>query len=186
MKIFISADMEGETGVTGYNDVSFEKPPYERFRKLLTGDVNAAIEAAFDAGTTEILVKDAHHSMRNILIEELNPKARLISGSEGKKLCMMEGVNRGFDAAFLIAYHAMAGTEGGVLHHSTSWNIHNFWINGVLMDEAGISASLVGYYDVPIALVTGDDKVTEQTKELLGNIETAVVKEGSTGTLPYA
>ena len=44
MKLYISADMEGATGVTGTDDVMSDKPAYERFRKLLTKDVNAAIE----------------------------------------------------------------------------------------------------------------------------------------------
>ncbi|MFQ6054329.1 MAG: M55 family metallopeptidase, partial [Candidatus Bathyarchaeia archaeon] len=116
--------------------------------------------------------------MRNILIEELNPKARMITGFEGKRLSMMEGVDSGFDAAFLIAYHARAGTDAGVLNHTFILNIQNFWINGALVGETGISAALAGYFGVPIALVTGDDKVAGEARELLGNVETAVVKEG--------
>lgn len=178
MKVFISADMEGTTGVTSWDDVSPGKPAYERFRKLLTGDVNAAIEGALEAGATEILVNEAHGPMRNILIEELNPRARMITGFMGKRLGMMEGIDDTFDAAFLISYHSRAGTEAGILNHTLILNIQNFWINGVLVGEAGISAALAGHYDVPIALVSGDDKVAKESAELLGDVETAVVKEG--------
>jgi len=178
MKVFISADMEGTTGVTAWDDVSPGKPAYERFRKLLTADVNAAIEGAIEAGATEILVNEAHGGMRNILIEDLNPKARMITGSMGKRLCMMEGIDESFVAVFLIGYHARAGTDAGVLHHTLTGSIYNFWINGVLVGETGISASLAGYYGVPIALVSGDDKMAKEAKELLGDVEMAEVKVG--------
>lgn len=178
MKVFISADMEGTTGVTAWDDVTTGKPSYERFRKLLTGDVNAAINGALEAGATEVLVNEAHGGMRNILIEDLNPKARMITGFMGKRLGMMEGIDESFDAAFLIGYHARAGTDAGVLHHTLTGSIHNFWINGVLVGETGISASQAGYYGVPIALVSGDDKLAKEAKELLGDLETAIVKLG--------
>jgi D-amino peptidase len=178
MKLFISADMEGCTGVTTGDDVNPGKASYERFRKLLTRDVNAAIEGALDAGVKEILVNEAHNGMRNILIEDLIPDARIISGFEGKDLCMMEGVNSSFDAVFLIGYHARAGTEKAILSHTLFGGIHNFWVNEVLVGESGISASLAGYFGVPIALVTGDDKVASEVLDLLGPLETAVLKKG--------
>lgn len=178
MKVFISADMEGATGVTGWDDVGPGKQPYERFRKLLTGDVNAAIEGALEAGATEVLVNEAHDGMRNILIEELNPGARMISGFRGKRLCMMEGIDEGFDAVFLVGYHARAGTDAAILNHTLFLSVHNFRINGIPVGEAGISAALAGHYDVPVVLVTGDDKVATEARALLGIVSTAVVKEG--------
>lgn len=178
MKVFISADMEGTTGVTGWDDVTSGKPPYERFRRLLTGDVNAAIEGAFEAGATEVLVNEAHSGMRNILLEELDQRATMISGFKGKRLAMMEGIDESFDAAFLVAYHARAGTDAAILNHTFLLSVHNFWINGVLVGETGLSASLAGHHGVPIALVTGDDKVSAEAKVLLGPVETAVVKKG--------
>jgi D-amino peptidase len=178
LKVFISADMEGATGVTCWDDVSPGKPAFERFRKLLTRDVNAAIEGAFEAGATEVVVNEAHDGMRNILIEDLNPRARMISGFRGKPLCMMEGIDASFDAAFLIAYHAKAGTTAAVLNHTLTLSIQNFWINGVIVGESGISATLAGHYDVPVALVTGDDKLVKEARGLLGNIEATEVKQG--------
>jgi D-amino peptidase len=178
MKVFISSDMEGATGVTGWDDVRPGKAPFERFRRLLTGDVNAAIKGAFEAGADEVLVNEAHDGMRNILIEELDKRATMISGFRGKRLAMMEGVDESFDAAFLVAYHARAGTDAAILNHTFFTSIHNFWIDGVLVGETGLSATLAGHYGVPVVLVTGDDKVSREAKELLGTVETAVVKEG--------
>jgi D-amino peptidase len=177
LKVFISADMEGATGVTSWDDVNAEKPPYQRFRRLLTGDVNSAIEGAIEAGATEVLVNEAHSTMRNILLEELNPAARMISGFHGKRLGMMEGVNGSFEAAFLVGYHARAGTDAAILNHTFFLSIHNLWINGVLVGETGLSAALAGHYGVPVVLVAGDDKVGREARQLLGTVETAEVKE---------
>jgi len=178
LKIYLSADMEGATGVTGPDDVNPSKPAYERFRKLLTSDVNAAIEGAIKGGASKIVVNEAHNGMRNILIEELNSKAEIISGFT-KPLCMMEGIYNTFDAAFLIAYHARAGAEAGILNHTLfGRTIVNIKINENSVGEAAISSILAGYFGVPIVLVTGDDKVAREAVDLLGDVETAIVKEG--------
>lgn len=178
MKIFISCDMEGISGVTGRDDVDPKKDAYKRFQKIMTGDVNAAVEGALLGGADEILVNDSHDAMRNILIEELNPKARLISG-DTKPLCMMQGIDSSFDLAMFVGYHAMAGTDAAVLNHTFYMTlVGDVWINGTLVGETGISAGIAGYFGVPIGAVTGDDKVAREATTLLGNIETAVVKEG--------
>ena len=178
MKVFISADMEGVTGVTTWEDVTPGTESYNRFRKLMTWDVNAAIEGALNSGADEIIVNDAHRNMKNILIEEIHSEAQLISGSEGKELCMMEGINSTVDAVFLIGYHSKAGTTAGVLHHSLSSYAHTFKLNGVLIGESGLSAAIAGDYGVPVILVTGDDKVSTEIRELIPSVETAIVKKG--------
>lgn len=115
MRVLISADMEGTTGVTGWKDVEPGEPAFERFRRLLTRDVNAAIDGAFAGGATEVVVNEAHDGMRNVLIEELDARAELISGYH-KPLVMMAGID-GADVVFFTGYHARAG-EPGVLAHT--------------------------------------------------------------------
>ena len=119
MRVYISVDMEGIAGVVHWADTKLEGVEYERARHWMTGEANAAIEGALAAGATEVVVNDSHGHMRNLLAEELNPEAWLIRGSP-KPGCMMEGLEPGFDAAFLVGYHALAGTGGGVLNHSFS------------------------------------------------------------------
>ena len=178
MKVFISADMEGATGIVTARHVASNDSEYGRMRRLLTGDVNAAVEGAVEAGATEVLVNDSHGAMINILIEDLHPKARLISGSN-KQLCQMEGIDGdGFGAAFFVAYHAREGTDDAILNHTLLGRIvHEITCNGVPYGETGLNAGLAGHFDVPVALVTGDDKVSAEAKKLLGPIETAIVKE---------
>ena len=178
MKVLISVDMEGATGVTGRDDVRKDEKPYQRFRKLLTMDVNAAIEGALEAGATEILVTEGHGMARNILIEELNPKAQILSGLLPRQHDQIEGIDESFDAVFLVGFHSRAGTERGVIDHTGYSYIYNFRINGVLVGEAGINATIAGHYDVPIAMVSGDDTAAKEAKELLGDVETAIVKIG--------
>jgi D-amino peptidase len=178
MKVFISCDMEGISGVTGPDDVDPKKEAYNRFRKVMTGDVNAAIEGALLSGADEILVNDSHNGMRNILIEELNPRAQLISGHT-KPLDMMQGIDSSFDVAMFVGYHAMAGTDAAVLNHTLYGSfVYDVWLNETLVGETAINAGMAGYFDVPIGAVTGDDKLAKEATSLLGNVETAVVKEG--------
>lgn len=177
MKIYISADMEGITGVSNWADVTPESREYHRFRKLMTHDVNAAIEGALEGGTSEVLVKDAHHEGRNILIEELHSQAQLIYGLGGP-LCMMDGIDETFDAAFLIGYHAKAGTLEATLPHTFyGEEVEYIKLNGSLYGEIGISMLLAGYYEVPVVLVTGDDKACGEAKRMQENLEVAVTKK---------
>jgi len=179
MKVFISSDMEGATGAVDWNDVMPGKPQYERFRKFLTRDINAAIKGAFEGGADEILINEAHDGMMNILIEDLPAEVQMISGHVGKTLGMMEGIDETFDAAFLVAYHAMEGTTAAVMNHTWSPTlIRKIWLGDVNVGEVGLSALIAGHYDVPIVLVTGDDKVSKEATALLGNVETAIVKYG--------
>jgi len=179
MKIFISADMEGISGIVHSEQTDATHSEYARGRKLMTAEVNAAIQGAFDAGATEVLVNDAHGGMRNILIEELHPDAALLSGAT-KPFSMMAGIDRTFDAVFFLGYHARAGSSFATLDHT--WNsltvVQNIWINGVEMGETGLNAALAGYFGVPVVLVTGDATTCMQARELLGeDVETVAVKE---------
>jgi D-amino peptidase len=170
--------MEGATGVTTWDDVTPGEKFYNQSRKLITQDVNAAIEGALEEGATEILVNEAHNGMRNLLLDKISPKARVIRGFAGKKKGMMEGIDQSFDKVFLVGYHARAGTLGAILNHTFLLQVHNFWINGVVVGEGGLSAAIAGDYGVPIALVTGDDKTVLEMKSLVPSIESAEVKKG--------
>ncbi|MEM2916809.1 MAG: M55 family metallopeptidase [Candidatus Bathyarchaeia archaeon] len=178
MKVYISADMEGVAGIVHGEHVLRDGKEHERARKLMTQEVNAAIEGAIEAGAKSIVVNDSHGTMRNILPEELHETAELITGSP-KPFGMMQGIDSTFNAAFFIGYHAMKGAYPGVLDHSYhSRVIHDILLNNQHLGETGINAALAGYYNVPVALVTGDNVVTNEASQLLKNVETATVKEG--------
>jgi len=139
MKVYISCDMEGVSGIVDSKQTRMDGEEYKRAQKLMTGEVNAAIEGALAGGATEILVNDSHGLMRNILIEELNPNAQLISGSS-KPLSMMQGIDESFDAAFFIGYHAQAGTPYSVLDHTYSSIVYQVSLNGRPVGETGLNA----------------------------------------------
>jgi len=178
LKVYISADMEGITGIV-HSDQTMSGGDYQVARKWMVQDVNAAIQGALDAGATEIVVNDAHGSMRNLILSDLDPAATLVTGSP-KPLLMMEGIDATFDAVMLVGYHARAGTSNGVLDHTISGGtVRSITINGIEMPELGINALAAGCFNVPVVLVTGDRAVCEQTKEILGDrVVTAMVKEG--------
>lgn len=175
MKIYISVDMEGGTGVASAKHMS--DGGYNRMIKLLTADVNAAIEGAFAAGATEVLVNDAHGSMTNILIEELDERAQLISGSN-KPLLQMEGIDDSFDAAFFIGYHAHEGNDDAIMNHTIHGGVvTEIKCNGRVVGETAINAGIAGAFGVPVALVVGDNILCEEARSFLGDIETVSVKE---------
>jgi len=174
MKVLVSCDMEGISGVVDWEHVEPGHREYERFRRIMTGDVNAAVRGACDAGADEILVSDGHEYGRNLLIEELDPRARLNCGSPSP-LAIVNGVDSGVDGAFFVGYHARYGSPG-LLCHTWSGVSRNLWLNDVLVGETGLAAAVCGQFGVPVLMVSGDDVVCAEATELLGRVETAVVK----------
>jgi D-amino peptidase len=178
LKVFISVDMEGISGVIHWDDTSRRGDDYSLFRKLMTQETNAAIEGALEAGATEILVRDAHGSARNILPDLLRQEAELLRDWSGGPLDMMEGIDKTFDAVIFIGYHARAGTPDAVLKHTMSGKIYDVVLNGKKMPEAGINGAIAGHFGVPVVMIAGDLAICKQAKELFGNIENVAVKEG--------
>ncbi|MHB8053866.1 MAG: M55 family metallopeptidase [Candidatus Aminicenantales bacterium] len=178
LKVFISVDMEGISGVVNWDEVDVAGKDYDLFRRLMTEDANAAVAGALAAGATEIVVRDAHDTGRNILPDLLRPEARLLRDWSYGPLSMMEGIDKTFDAAIFIGYHARAGTPDAVLKHTMTTKLLDVVINGLKMPEAGINGLIAGMFDVPVVLVSGDKAIAGQARELFGDIETVVVKEG--------
>jgi D-amino peptidase len=179
MKILIATDMEGVTGVVNWDQVTPGHYEYPRFRRLMTQDVNAAIAGAIDGGATEVVVADGHWNGTNILIEEFDPRARLNS-SNSSPHSMMQGIDESFDGVIYVGYHARQGSPNAVCDHTwSSVCVTNLWLNDLLVGEFGLNGALAGYFGVPVIMVTGDQTACEQTVELLGKMETAVVKQAT-------
>jgi D-amino peptidase len=176
MKIYISADMEGVVGVVTNEQLGPQGFEYNRFREFMTAEVSAAIQAAFDAGATEIVVSDSHGNGQNLLIEKL-PKNVTVVRSWPRPLMMMQGIDETFDGAIFIGYHTGTTNSAGVRAHTiSSARLADVRLNGVSMPEAGVNAAIAGHFNVPIICVSGDDAVVKETSALLGDIEGAVVK----------
>jgi D-amino peptidase len=176
MKILIAVDMEGISGVTCWDHVNIEHAEYQRFRGLMTGDVNAAIAGAAEAGATEILVTDGHWNGNNILIDQLDGRAHLNAGSPSP-LSMVQGVETGVQAAMLIGAHARMGTPNAILDHTwSSSRVNNVWLNDRLVGEIGLNGAVCGHYHVPVVLVSGDQGACAEAREWLEGVETAQVK----------
>lgn len=178
LKIFISVDMEGITGVVTSEECSRSGKDYDYFRKIMTRETNAAVEGALSAGATEIWVRDSHGSARNILPDLLHKKAKLLRDWSGGPKGMMDGLDETFDAVLFIGYHAKAGTPDAIIEHTMTGSVSDFSVNGVSLPEAGINALIAGFYNVPIVFVAGDQAICDQAKSLLGGVETVAVKKG--------
>ena len=174
-KVYISVDMEGISGIIGDDQTSAGQAEYARGRKLMVEDANAAIRGAFAGGATEVVVNDSHGGQRNLLPEDLDPRARLISHSF-KRHGMVEGLDETFDSILFIGYHARAGAARGLFAHTGSGIVRDLQLNGVAVGEGGINAAMAAWYGVAVALVTGDDTAVEEVQAIVPGVKGVTVK----------
>ena len=180
MKLFISADIEGITGIGHWNETDKGFPSeYSWFQKQMTAEVAVAAQAALDAGVTEILVKDAHDSGRNLILDELPEPVNVVRGWAGHPLSMVQEVDESFDAIMFIGYHSRAGQNTNTLAHTmSSARIARMTLNGVDMSEFYVHALAASYYGVPSIFVSGDQGLCQEVKEHNSNIETVATLRG--------
>lgn len=177
MKIYISCDMEGASGICRGEQVTKSSPAYQNEgRKYLCADVNAAVAGAIDGGATEIVVSDAHGDGYNFILEMMDARVSLYETTRPGGV-RMPALDETFDGMILLAYHAMAGTQNGFLDHTMmSTCVYNYFINGRRVGEIGIDTAWAGHYDVPLIMVSSDAAGCEEAASAFPGIETAVVK----------
>lgn len=174
MKIFISVDIEGVAGVVTPGEGEPGNAEYERARRLMTGEANAAIAGAFDGGATEVLVNDSHGPMVNLLPEEIDPRVELIRGNI-KPLGMFAGFDESFAGAMCVGYHAAAG-DRGVLAHTNAGVFTAIRLNGEATSEASIYGAHAGSLGVPVILLSGDDVIVRACRDLFVGAQLVQVK----------
>ncbi|ALO95361.1 D-aminopeptidase [Streptomyces hygroscopicus subsp. limoneus] len=174
MRIYISVDMEGVTGLVDADDVQPGGRDYERGRALMAEDVNAAVRGALTAGATGVLVNDAHGPMRNLLPEALHPAARLVRGRP-KQLGMLEGLTGEYDAALCVGYHSRAGAPGVLSHSFMGHEIEDMWLDGRPVGEIGLAHATAAALGVPVVALTGDDAACAEMTEWDASVVTVPV-----------
>ena len=177
MKVFISIDMEGVTGVCAEQQTSLTGAGYAEACTAMRADLDAALEGCLAAGATTVVVCDAHDESTNLSSEGLPEGVTLVSGSPSP-LSMMTGLDASFDAVLLVGYHAMSGTAGAVLEHTYAYKVISVSCADRALGEVGLNSALAGFFGVPVVFVSGDDKLAAEAWTLLPGVEAAVVKEG--------
>lgn len=183
MRLLISCDMEGISGIVDWEQVTPGKSEWERGRELMAGDANAAINGAFVGGAEAVTVTDAHWHNRSLKLDALDPRAHLNTGRPSP-FAMVEGVEAGdglpYDALALIGYHAMAGAKKAVLCHTWADAVRGVWLNDLAVGEIGLNAMTAAHFNLPIIALAGDQAACREAQDLLGNdVEIAAVKLGS-------
>jgi D-amino peptidase len=174
--VYISADVEGVAGIASWSQITPGADDYAIGRRLMIGEVNAAIAGAFDGGATRVVVNDSHARMTNLLPEEVDPRARLVLGHY-KPMYMLQGLDDSFHAAFFVGYHGAIGEPEAILSHT--YNPRAIWearVDGVVVGETGLNALVCEYFGVPIRLVTGDQATAVEARELIPSVHIAEVK----------
>ncbi|MET8149686.1 M55 family metallopeptidase [Actinoplanes sp. NPDC049668] len=176
MKVLISADMEGISGIVHPTETNPGGYDYERGRARMTAEVNAAVAGVLEAvPAAEVLVVDAHGSFRNLLPEELDRRARLVRGRP-RPLGMLAGLDDDTDAVLFVGYHARAGSGPGVLAHTIGPGILDVRLDGRSTGEIGLNAALAGFHGAPVVLITGDDAACAELRDLVPAALTVAVK----------
>jgi len=177
-KVFMITDMEGVSGIydTELQVEPFQSPRWEESRKLLTGEVNAAVEGLLAGGVTDVVVWDGHDSSRSLSVLDIHPKARLLTGRPISRTLELDS---SYSAVIFIGQHAMAGADKGILSHSyDSRNIQNIWVNGKPTGEIGGRVLLAGALNIPVVMLSGDTAACAELHDLVPEAECAEVKRG--------
>ena len=178
MKVYISVDIEGVAGITHWDEATKTHATYPEFRALMTAEALAACRGAIAAGATEILLKDAHDSGRNILTEELPDCVRIIRGWSGYPASMTQELDASFAAAMFIGYHSRAGSETNPLAHTMNLTVDRMLLNGAPISEFVLHAYAAALHQVPVVLVSGDAGICADVKAVNSAIGTVAVSEG--------
>ena len=178
LKVYISADMEGISGVASADQLGPSSFEYAQARQWMTGDVLAAIQGAREAGATEFVVSDSHGNGQSLLIDRFPADVPVtIVRSFPRPLGMMEGLDSSFGAVMFVGYHTATTSTSGVRAHTiSSALLTRIALNGTPMSEAGINAAIAAELGVPVVMITGDDAIVADSRERFGAIEGVAVK----------
>ncbi|MGM9654141.1 MAG: M55 family metallopeptidase [Butyricicoccaceae bacterium] len=179
MKVFISADIEGTTLTTHWEQTRTLTDVRAREHcRQMTDEVRAACEGAIAAGASEIVVKDAHGKGINIDPTGLPECVQLIRNWTGDPLSMAYGCDESFDAAMFIGYHSAAGRCGNPLSHTETTLTTSVRLNGLVCSEFLLYSWACARMGVPTVLLAGDKMLTEDSRGLHPRLKTVAVKDG--------
>jgi D-amino peptidase len=178
MKIYISADIEGITGATHWDEATKNNPDYSEFQDQMTSEVNAACEGALEAGASEIWVKDAHATARNLIAAKLPKEVKLIRGWSQHPFSMVQGLDETHDALLMIGYHSRAGSDANPLAHTITGRASWVRINDRYASEFLIHGYAAALVRVPIVYISGDEGICTEAETLIPQIGTLAVKRG--------
>lgn len=180
MKVFLSIDMEGVSGLVRWADVASQGQDYPRNRSLLTADTNAAIEGAFAAGASEVVVEENHgvEDLCNVVMEEVDPRCSVVRGAGRPQATTMAALDASVGVVLLVGHHARAGSFPGIMAHTVSYGAFRaVRLAGQDCGEGEIFTIRAGELGVPVGLVTGDQVVGEQLRKRAPWIEAVEVKQ---------
>jgi len=182
MKVFISADIEGTAGISSWDEANInDKGSSVYFINQMTREVNAACLGAIEAGATEIVVKDAHYTARNLILNNLPKCVKVIRNWIGTPFDMMGGLDQSFDAVIFTGYHSGAYSSGNPLSHTYNPKIHYIKLNGRLSNEFEFNSYVASHFGVPVAFISGDKELCEFVDNNYDTVVTAPVVEGIHG-----
>jgi D-amino peptidase len=183
-KVFVVTDLEGVDGVFNFDlqCIPYQSPRYKEAQKLLTGEVNAAVDGLLEGGATEVVVLDGHAGGRNLSTLDIHPKARLLAGQPISPTLELDS---SYSALIFVGLHAMAGASKAILPHTYQWDVQNIWVNGKRTGEIGGRTLVAGAFGVPAIMLSGDRAACDEFHDLVPRGECAEVKSGASGSAGF-
>jgi len=180
MKLYISSDIEGTCGITHWDETDYDRGGrwYDYFRQQMSREVAAACRGGLSGGATEVTVKDAHDSARNIIPTELPRDVRIIRGWPGGLYSMVSGLDGSYGALAFTGYHSPAYGDGNPLAHTMNGTIGELLINGARASEFMMHSFAAGLHGVPVAFLSGDAALCELARGFVPGITTVATFEG--------
>ena len=179
MKVFISVDMEGVSGLVRWADVVTSGLDFARGRRFMTNDANAAIAGAFEGGAAEVVVEENHgvEELCDLLLDEIDPRCRVVRGAGRPTATTMSALDASMNVVLLVGHHARAGSRPGIMAHTVSYQeFKAVRVNGRDCGESEVFTMRAGEVGVPVGMISGDQVVIAQLQERAPWVEAVEVK----------
>lgn len=179
MRVLVGTDLEGVAGVVSFTQQTYaDSRYYDRAKRLLTAEVNAAVGGLLDVGVEDILVMDGH-GPGGIWFEDLHPAARLLHGRPLPPRTRLVPIVSQYDVCVMIGQHAMAGVvTSNQGHTQSSRTIDYIRLNGVPIGEIAQFALYFGGLGLPLIFLSGEQDACSEVEELVPDIVTVSVQQG--------
>ncbi|MCD6578121.1 M55 family metallopeptidase [bacterium] len=182
MKIFISFDWEGISGISSWRMMSKDHVLFKEAQKNVELEIKAIIDGieATKKKISEVTICDSHAFGENIEFYDLPDYVNYIRGFP-RKYYMVSGLSDAYDGVIFLGYHSPVGTKYAPMDHTySSSSIFNIKINGKVVGESEINGLFAGDMQIPVLLITGDDKLFSFSSSNFARLGTEfiITKEG--------
>lgn len=178
MRLYISADIEGVTGMAHWDEADKAHADYAWFRERMHREVAATCDGALAGGATAITIKDAHASGRNLHPDRFDGPVSLIRGWSGHPYGMVQDIDGSYAGLAVVGYHSPGTSGGNPLSHTLTGRYARVEINGNHVSELLLSVMTAQAHGVPTLFVAGDAGLCAAAEQLVPDVVVVATGHG--------